>query len=554
MTEEIEKPRVALPALIVAQAGPAAARPVRMPRAVAEPVSIEDKLWGAADELRGKIPPARYQDVVLGLVFLKYVSDAFAEKRAGIEQALSDQTNEDYTTDPNVRESILEDRDEYTAANVYWMPVEARWDRLKESAKQPNIGELIDGAMDAIERENPSLKGVLPKIYGAAGLPSRTLAGLIDKFSGLEFNAEARAHDVLGRVYEYFLNRFGVNYGGERYTPRCVVQLLVAMIEPFKGRVYDPCCGSGGMFVQSRRFVDEHGGRSADLSIYGQEAVLDTWRLAKMNLAIRGMVDAKLGDRSGDTFHEDLHPDLRADFILANPPFNDSQWHGELLKEDPRWVYGTPPASNANYAWIQHFIHHLAPDGVAGFVLANGALSSWQNGEGDIRRKIVEAGLVDCVVALPAQLFYGTQIPVSLWFLAKNREGGRGLRDRKSQILFIDARYIGHMVSRTVRAFDGSDIERIVSTYHQWRSQEGFAAYADALGFCSSRQIADLADDDFALNPGRYVGSPEADERDDDGLEDEIRALSTVVLEKLVQGRANEDAVRAVVEGLLDER
>jgi type I restriction enzyme M protein len=273
-----------------------------------------------------------------------------------------------------------------------------------------------------------------------------------------------------------------------------------------------------------------------------------------MNLAIRGMVDAKLGDRSADTFHEDLHPDLRADFILANPPFNDSQWHGELLKEDPRWTYGVPPASNANYAWIQHFIHHLAPDGVAGFVLANGALSSWQNGEGEMRRKIVESGLVDCVVALPAQLFYGTQIPVSLWFLAKNRGGGRGLRERRSQILFIDVRSIGHMVSRTVRAFDETDIDRIVSTYHQWRSETGFAAYSDAPGFCSSRQIADLAEHDFVLNPGRYVGAPEADERDGDGLHDEIRGLAAIVLEKLAQGRAHEDEVRAVIQGLLDDR
>jgi type I restriction enzyme M protein len=554
MTEEISQARAASPAPTLVHAGiPAAAKPARKPRAVAEPVSIEDKLWAAADELRGKIPPARYQDVVLGLVFLKYVSDAFAEKRSTIELGLGDPANEDYTTDPVMRESILEDRDEYTAANVYWVPAEARWDHLKKNAKQANIGELVDAAMDAIERENPSLRGVLPKIYGAAGIPQRSLAGLIDTFSSIEFDAEARAHDVLGRVYEYFLNRFGTNYGGEHYTPRCVVRLLVSMIEPFRGRVYDPCCGSGGMFVQSRRFVEEHGGRSADLSIYGQEAVLDTWRLAKMNLAIRGMVDANLGDRNGDTFHEDLHPDLRADFILANPPFNDSLWHGELLKEDPRWAYGQPPTGNANFAWVEHFIHHLAPDGVAGFVLANISTSTNQSGEGEIRGRIIEAGLVDCIVSLPERLFFGTGIPVSLWFISRNRSGGRGLRDRHSEVLLIDARRLGRMITRTVRTLDDGDIDGIVDTYHRWRRDDAPDTYVDTAGFSRSVTIDEIANCGYVLAPGQYVGA-EDDGRDGVYLDAAVTSLLDNLEKALDESEALAGRVRIAIKDLRDAR
>ncbi|MDR3637183.1 MAG: class I SAM-dependent DNA methyltransferase [Isosphaeraceae bacterium] len=525
--------------------GGAAGR-ARKPRTAGDPVTLEDKLWAAADKLRGKIPPSRYQDVVLGLVFLKYVSDAFTERRRGLHAKLDDPASDYHTSDAAMRELVLEDRDEYAMDNVPWVPADARWEKLQSSAKLAYIGELIDNAMDAVERENPSLRGVLPKIYASAGIPPRVLGGLIDTFSGIEFDAGSRAHDVLGRVYEYFLNRFGINYGGEHYTPRPIVRLLVSMIEPFKGRVYDPCCGSGGMFVQSRRFVEEHGGSNTDMSVFGQEAVLDTWRLAKMNLAIRG-IDANLGDRNADSFHEDLQPDLRADFLLANPPFNDSDWDGELLRDDPRWVYGVPPATNANYAWVQHFIYHLAPDGIAGFVLANGALSSWQNGEGDIRRRIIEAGLVDSIVSLPTQLFYKTSIPVSLWFVAKARAGGRGLRERRNEVLFVDAHNIGRMATRTVRTFDETDIQRIVTAYHGWRSESG--GYVDVPGFCQSVALDRLKANDWVLNPARYVGSESADE-------DESRRLAArftdLVAEALVE-LDNGEALRGLVRATLDE-
>ena len=402
-------------------------------------LGFEAKLWAAADALRNNMDAAEYKHVVLGLIFLKYISDAFDAKHAELE------AQKKAGADP-------EDPDEYRAASIFWVPTEARWAHLKASAPQPTIGTLVDDAMTAIERDNPSLKGVLPKDYGRPGLDKQRLGQIINLVSDIALGGAAdRAKDTLGRVYEYFLARFASaegKSGGQFYTPSRVVRVLVEMLAPYKGRVYDPCCGSGGMFVSSEKFIEAHSGRLGDISIYGQESNYTTWRLAKMNLAIRG-IDAQIAQ--GDTFHNDKHPDLKADFILANPPFNDSDWRGELLKDDKRWVYGTPPAGNANFAWVQHFIYHLAPNGLAGFVLANGSMSSSnQSGEGDIRKAIIEADLVDCMVALPGQLFYSTQIPVCLWFLARNKKNGR-FRDRRGETLFIDARKLGSMVDRTHR-------------------------------------------------------------------------------------------------------
>ena len=386
-------------------------------------LGFEAKLWSAADLLRSNMDPAEYKHVVLGLLFLKYISDAFEERREWLRTAVSDKNSDYHGEDP---EDLLEDRDEYAAENVFWVPLEARWEKLQANATQPTIGKLVDDAMDAIERENQTLKGVLPKIYAMPGLDKQNLGKLIDLVSGICLgSAEHRAKDTLGRVYEYFLARFASaegKGGGEFYTPTGIVRLLVEMIEPYSGRVYDPCCGSGGMFVQSLRFIEAHGGNKDRLSVYGQESNHTTWRLARMNLAIRG-IEANLGRKHADSFREDLHPDLRADFILANPPFNISEWHGETLRDDVRWKYGIPPVGNANYAWVQHFVHHLAPGGVAGFVLANGSMSTNTSGEGEIRKNLIEANMVDCIIALPGQLFYATPIPVCLWFIRRNKSG-----------------------------------------------------------------------------------------------------------------------------------
>ncbi|GBE48566.1 type I restriction enzyme EcoKI M protein [bacterium BMS3Bbin12] len=428
-------------------------------------VGYEAQLWQMADALRGSMDAAEYKHVVLGLIFLKYISDAFEEQHARLTAERSQ------GADP-------EDPDEYRALNIFWVPPEARWAHLKTQAKQPVIGRLVDDAMVALERDNPSLKGVLPKDYARPALDKTRLGQLIDLISNIRIgDEEARAKDVLGRVYEYFLSQFASaegKKGGEFYTPRCVVKLLVEMLEPYRGRVYDPCCGSSGMFVQSVEFIRAHasgngnGGKAkADISIYGQESNYTTWRLAKMNLAIRG-IEGQIAH--GDTFHNDRHPDLKADFILANPPFNISDWGGERLKDDRRWRHGTPPARNANYAWVQHIVHHLAPAGIAGFVLANGSMSSNQSGEGEIRKNLIETGLVDCMVALPGQLFYSTQIPACLWFLARDRKNGK-FRDRRGEVLFIDARKMGRMVDRTHRELTDEDIQRIAGTYHAWRAQ-----------------------------------------------------------------------------------
>jgi type I restriction enzyme M protein len=437
---------------------------------------------------------------------------------------------------------------------VFWVPKNARWDYLQDRAKQPEIGVLIDSAMDLIEAENPVLKGVLPKQYARAEIDKRLLGELLDQIGSIGFTSvDHGADDVLGRVYEYFLGQFASSEGkraGEYYTPRSVVSLLVDMLEPYKGRVYDPSCGSGGMFVQSANFVTAHGGKRNDISVYGQEFTAATWRLAKMNLAIRG-IEANLGDRADDSFHRDLHPDLRADFVIANPPFNVSDWYSDALRDDPRWKYGTPPAGNGNYAWIQHFVHHLAPNGVAGFVLANGSLSSKTSGEGEIRKNLVDANLVDCIVALPEKLFLNAGIPVALWFLSKNR-AGKGHRDRKGEVLFIDARKLGYMATRTLRSLSPEDSTRISSTYHNWRNAQPDGTYEDITGFCKSASVDEIAMHDYILTPGRYVGAADI-ETDGEPTEEKLARLRAQLLAEFEEAARLEQVIRQRLEGLFDE-
>ncbi|MHB1068386.1 MAG: class I SAM-dependent DNA methyltransferase [Gemmatimonadaceae bacterium] len=481
-------------------------------------LGFEAKLWAAADALRNNMDAAEYKHVVLGLIFLKYISDAFEAKHAELT------AQKKQGADP-------EDRDEYRAAGIFWVPKEARWQHLKASAPQATIGTLVDDAMAAIERDNPSLKGVLPKDYARPGLDKQRLGQIINLVSDIALGSAAdRAKDTLGRVYEYFLARFASaegKSGGQFYTPSHVVRVLVEVLAPYKGRVYDPCCGSGGMFVSSEKFIEAHAGKLGDISIYGQESNYTTWRLAKMNLAIRG-IDAQIGH--GDTFHNDRHPDLKADYVLANPPFNDSDWRGELLKDDKRWVYGVPPTGNANYAWVQHFIHHLARTGLAGFVLANGSMSSNQSGEGEIRKAIIEADLVDCMVALPGQLFYSTQIPVCLWFLARTKNNGR-FRDRRGETLFIDARKLGTMADRVHRELLDADIAKIAGTYHAWRGDKGVGEYADVPGFCKRASLEDIRKHGHVLTPGRYVGA-EAAEDDGEPFEEKMKRLTATLREQ----------------------
>jgi type I restriction enzyme M protein len=475
-------------------------------------LGFEQKLWQAADKLRGHMDAGEYKHVVLGLIFLKYISDAFQERYDALKA-------EPYP-DP-------EDRDEYTAAHVFWVPKAARWTYLQNNAKQPTIGKLIDDAMEAIEKDNPSLKSVLPKDYARPSLDKQRLGELIDLMGTIGLgDAENRSKDILGRVYEYFLGQFASaegKKGGEFYTPRCVVKLLVEMIEPYKGRVYDPCCGSSGMFVQSEEFIRRHGGRLRDISIFGQESNPTTWRLAKMNLALRG-IEANLGPHNADAFHDDLHKDLKADFILANPPFNMSDWGGERLREDVRWKFGAPPAGNANFAWVEHMIHHLAPSGITGFVLANGSMSSNQSGEGEIRKNIIEADLVDCMIALAPQLFYGTQIPACLWFLVRSKTNGK-FRNRRRQTLFIDARKLGYLVDRVHRELSDEEISRIAGSYHAWRGEKGAGEYKDVAGFCKSATTEEIMTHGYVLTPGRYVG---AEEIEDDGepFEEKMKRLT----------------------------
>jgi type I restriction enzyme M protein len=478
---------------------------------------IEQKLWQTADKLRNNMDAAEYKHVVLGLIFLKYISDSFDEQHKKAE-------TEGY--DP-------EDRDFYLADNVFWVPKEARWEYLKDNAKQPTIGVLIDDAMDAIERDNPSLKGVLPKNYARESLDKRRLGELIDVFTNVTFAVD-NAKDLLGNVYEYFMGMFADaegKRGGQFYTPRSIVRLLVAMLEPYKGRVYDPCCGSGGMFVQSEKFVEEHAGRIGDISIYSQESNQTTWKLAKMNMAIRG-IEADI--KFGDTFHNDQLKDLRADFILANPPFNVSDWGGETLRDDVRWKYGTPPVGNANFAWVQHFIHHLSPPGTAGFVLANGSMSSQSSGEGAIRKNIVVADLVDCIVTLPSQLFFNVAIPCCLWFISRDRS------NRKGETLFIDARSLGRMINRRVRELTAEDIAKVSEAYHNWKNKNG--KYEDIPGFCKVAKLEEIKEHDYVLTPGRYVGS-QALEEDDEAFKEKMQRLTSELKEQFAKGHEMESQI-----------
>jgi type I restriction enzyme M protein len=492
-------------------------------------LGYEAQLWKMADALRNNMDAAEYKHVVLGLIFLKYISDAFEAKHAKLAAEVAS------GADP-------EDPDEYRAASIFWVPKEARWSHLKASAPQPTIGTIVDDAMAAIERDNPSLKGVLPKDYARPNLDKQRLGQLIGMVSNIALgDAASRAKDRLGQVYEYFLAQFASaegKKGGQFYTPSHVVRVLVEMLAPYKGRVYDPCCGSGGMFVSSEKFIEAHQGKIGDISIYGQESNYTTWRLAKMNLAIRG-IDAQIAH--GDTFHADRHPDLKADWVLANPPFNDSDWRGDLLKDDPRWVYGVPPAGNANFAWVQHFLHHLAPSGIAGFVLANGSMSSNQSGEGEIRRNLVEADLVDCMVALPGQLFYSTQIPVCLWFLARSKKNGR-FRDRRGETLFLDARKLGTMVDRTHRELTDADVAKIAGTYHAWRGDAGAGKYEDAPGFCKSATLDDIRKHGHVLTPGRYVGAETAED-DGEPFDSKMKRLAAALREQQAEAQKLDVAI-----------
>jgi type I restriction enzyme M protein len=483
--------------------------------------ALETQLWKAADKLRKNIDAAEYKHIVLGLMFLKYISDAFEEMYAKLAAGEGEYAG----ADP-------EDTDEYKAENVFFVSADARWTTLLASAKQANIGTLIDGAMDAIEKENPVLKGVLPKVYARQNLDPTSLGGLMDLIGNIALgDAKARSADILGHVFEYFLGEFALaegKQGGQFYTPRSIVELLVSMLEPYKGRVFDACCGSGGMFVQSEKFITQHQGRIDDISIYGQESNQTTWRLAQMNLAIRGINSSQVKWNSEGSFLNDAHPDLKADYIIANPPFNVSDWSGDLLRSDGRWQYGTPPTGNANFAWLQHFVYHLAPTGRAGVVLSKGALTSKTSGEGDIRKSLIADGnLVDCIVNLPAKLFLNTQIPAALWFLDRNRNNGR----RKNEILFIDARNLGHLINRRTKELSPEDIQQIISTYHAWRN--GDDSYEDIKGFCASTPIERVAELDYVLTPGRYVGLP--DEEDDFNFAERFMALKAEFEAQLIE-------------------
>jgi type I restriction enzyme M protein len=498
--------------------------------------SLEDALWESANQLRSSMDAAEYKHVVLGLIFLKYVSDVFEKQRLKLDALSRDESTEFFMPTDAAREALLEDRDEYTGDGVFWVPEGHRWGDLRNAAKQADIGRRIDDAMEAIEKENPTLKGVLPKNYSRRELTPATLGGLIDLFSNENLAADGHdGLDVLGRVFEYMLSKFANaegKLGGEFFTPRSVVKLMVDMLEPFRGRVYDPACGSGGMFVQADRFVKAHNGSRNDISVFGQEQNPTTWRLAKMNLALRG-IEANLGPQWGDSFTNDQHPDLRADFVIANPPFNIKGWGAAQLAGDARWKYGVPPANNANFGWVQHMLHHLTPTGTMATVLANGSLSSQSGGEGEIRAELVRKDRVECIVALPGQLFFTTQIPVCLWFLTNDKSARavateRPQRSRAGEVLFIDARMLGTMVSRTNKELNETDIARIADTFHAWRGEPGEQPYEDVPGFCASVTLDQIAEHGHVLTPGRYVGSEEA-EADDEQIGEKIARLTAEV-------------------------
>ena len=497
-------------------------------------LGFEKKLWQAADKMRNNMDAAEYKHVALGLIFLKYISDSF-------ENVYKELSKDPEGLGP-------EERDEYSSRNVFWVPKEARWGYLQDRAKQPEIGKIIDDAMELIEKENLSLKGVLPKDYARPALDKRRLGELIDLIGTIGLGDDkSKKKDILGRVYEYFLGQFADaegKKGGQFYTPRCIVKILVEMIEPYKGRVYDPCCGSGGMFVQSEKFVTEHQGKIDSVSIYGQESNPTTWKLCKMNLSIRGIESKQI--LLGDTFHKDQHKDLKADFILANPPFNVSDWSGESLRDDVRWKYGVPPTGNANFAWVQHFIHHLAPTGIAGFVLANGSMSSNTSGEGEIRKNIVEADIVDCMVALPGQLFYNTMIPACLWFIARDKKNQK-FRNRTGEILFIDARKLGVMIDRRHKELSNEDIQKIVSTYHAWRDEKG--KYEDIKGFCKSVKIDEIRKHSHILTPGRYVGFEE-EEEDPEKFKEKMKRLTKQLSEQFKKSEELEKEIEKNLRGI----
>ena len=514
---------------------------------------LGDTLWRAADKLRGSMDASQYKDFVLGLVFLKYLSDSFEERRRQVrEEVLAEGI-------PEARLSeFLEDKDEYTREGVFWVPQGARWDHLAVQAKSVGIGELIDNAMDVLMKTNESLTGVLPKIFNRDNVDQRRLGELVDLISDARFtgHGDKPARDVLGEVYEYFLDKFARaegKRGGEFYTPGSVVKVLVEVLEPYHGRVYDPCCGSGGMFVQAEKFVLAHRGRRDDIAVYGQESNERTWRLAQMNLAIHG-ITGDLAKRWDDTFHADRHPDLRADFILANPPFNMSDWARRT--NDPRWRFGTPPTGNANFAWLQHIVYKLAERGSAGVVLANGSMASQQSGEGQIRAAMVEADLVACMVALPPQLFRTTQIPACLWFLTKDKtpQGARRLNDRRGEVLFIDARAMGVLVNRTERILEPEEIAKIAGTYHAWRGTPSARSerldYENLPGFCCSATIEEIRKHDHVLTPGRYVGSAATDDSDGEPITVKIDRLTKELFAHFEESTRLEQVVRTQLERL----
>ena len=509
---------------------------------------IKKTLWAAADKLRANMDAAEYKHLVLGLIFLKYISDTFAARRAELAQRLADPKDEYFLDGADASEIAeeLEERDYYREANVFWVPEAARWEVLRAAAKQPDIGKRIDDALTTIEAENPKLKGILDKRYGRAQLPDGKLGELVDMISTIGFGEDAsQARDILGQVYEYFLGQFASaegKKGGQFYTPASIVKTLVAVLAPHHGKVYDPCCGSGGMFVQSEKFIEAHGGKLGDVSIYGQESNPTTWRLAAMNLAIRS-IDFNLGREPGDTFTRDQHPDLRADFILANPPFNISDWWHGSLDGDPRWVYGTPPQGNANYAWLQHMLYHLKANGRAGIVLANGSMSSSQNSEGEIRKAMVEADVVEVMVALPGQLFFNTQIPACLWFLTKEKT------QRKGEVLFIDARKLGSMISRVQAELTEEVIERIGNTVAAWRGEKDAGTYADISGYCRSVKLEEIAQHGHVLTPGRYVGAEEIED-DDEAFADKMQKLTEKLGEQMAKGAELDQLIRQKLKGL----
>lgn len=492
-------------------------------------------LFEAANKLRGSVESAEYKHLVLGLIFLKYISDSFEARRGELGVELSDPQSEGYLESETDRAEVLEDRDEYMRKNVFWVPEEARWPALLAAASQPDIGKRLDDALDAIEHENPRLRNVLPRIYARAPLSAELMGSLVETIAKIGFGTDAeKARDILGRIYEYFIKEFARaegHRGGEFFTPAPVARLLVEMLEPYEGRVLDPACGSCGLFVQSAKFIDAHGGQPDQLSIYGQERNQATWRIGQMNLAIHGL-SGEVSYTEGGSLLDDAFPSLKADFVMANPPFNQSEWSTPAILDDARWTHGAPPTGNANYGWIQHFLFHLAPNGRAGFVMANGSLTTMSGGEGKIRENLVRADVVDCVVALPAQLFYTTGIPVCLWFLDRNKASS-GERDRRGEMLFIDARQMGSKISRTQIELNDEEIERVADTYHAWRGTTD-NEYQDEPGFCKSAMLGDVEAGGFALSPGRYVGAP-ASEEDEIAFEERMATLVDQLADEMTE-------------------